>query len=42
MSSTVVEGPTCSRVEQAWKGFRLLGNREGQCWVLIWNLNSLI
>lgn len=32
MSSTLVEGPTCSRVEQAWNGFRLLGDREGQWW----------
>lgn len=39
VGSTVVEGPTCSRGGTAWKGFRLLGNREGQCWVLIQNLS---
>lgn len=32
VSSTLVEGPTCSRVEQVWNGFRLLGDREGQWW----------
>lgn len=44
-SSCVAEDLTCSRVEQAWDGFRLLKTgtgRDGVGWILIQNLGSLI
>lgn len=44
-SSTLAEGHTCSRVEQAWDGFRLLKTgkgTDGVGWILIQNSGSLI